>query len=76
MQTRSDRNFSEDSRFFLKPKLEPLLYLAWMKVEVGDLDKTALMLSLRTREDRVEGGELASSSAPAISENRSAPRAS
>jgi len=29
-----------------------------MKVEVGDLDKTALMLSLRTREDRVEGGEL------------------
>ena len=58
MQTWSDRNFSEDSRFFLKPKFEPLLYFARMKVEVGDLDKTALMLSLRTREDRVEGGEL------------------
>ena len=56
MQTRPDRDFSEDSRFFVKPKFEPLLYLAWLKVEVGELDKTALMLSLRTREDRVEGG--------------------
>ena len=31
-------------------KFEPLLYLAWLKVEVGELDETALMLSLRTRE--------------------------